>query len=100
NSGAAAISKLLSDHGRMTGNPDRTQLGRVYPGISSSKRPPGLDLSSTCTEQWFLAYGSDQDEFFEPTSESLEPLVGRLGAPAQCLFAHHGWDRCPVGRIG
>jgi hypothetical protein len=37
NSGAAAISKLLSDHGRMTGNPDRTQLGefadQAIPGL-------------------------------------------------------------------
>jgi hypothetical protein len=33
------------------------------PGVSSSKRPPEPDLSSTRAEQGFLARDCDQDEF-------------------------------------
>jgi len=34
------------------------------PGISTCKSAAGPDLSATCAGQWFLAQGSDQDNFF------------------------------------
>jgi hypothetical protein len=35
------------------------------PKISSSKRPPGPELSSTCAEQRVLAQGSDEDGYLD-----------------------------------
>jgi len=46
------------------------------PGISPGKRPPAPDLSSTCTEQWFLAHGTEQDEFLTQRVNNRRFRVG------------------------